>query len=180
MEEVASTVEVLSVFAVYYVVAQVIERILETLKNCCGYYEKKRAELETLQLKIEKTKERIKELNGDTEIKDLDLKIEITKKRIEALNGDTKISKDYNDLLYDELSLLLTKEKTGDNLIVAIFFVVSAALGFVFAYFLDLKFLDMLNVSVGKWWDIGITGLVVGGGTKPLHDLISYIEKAKE
>jgi hypothetical protein len=29
-------------------------------------------------------------------------------------------------------------------------------------------------------WDIVITGLAVGSGTKPLHDLISNVQKAKE
>jgi hypothetical protein len=29
------------------------------------------------------------------------------------------------------------------------------------------------------WMDIAVTGLAVGAGTKPLHDLISKIEKSK-
>jgi hypothetical protein len=28
--------------------------------------------------------------------------------------------------------------------------------------------------------DVALTGLVIGAGTKPLHDLITRIEKAKE
>jgi hypothetical protein len=30
------------------------------------------------------------------------------------------------------------------------------------------------------WLDIVVTGLAIGSGTKPLHDLIKNIEKAKE
>jgi hypothetical protein len=36
------------------------------------------------------------------------------------------------------------------------------------------------TVNVPGWVDITITGLVVGAGTKPLHDLISYVQKAKD
>ncbi len=34
--------------------------------------------------------------------------------------------------------------------------------------------------KVAPWLDILITGLVIGAGTKPLHDLIGYIEKKQE
>jgi len=34
--------------------------------------------------------------------------------------------------------------------------------------------------GVTPFWDILITGLAVGSGTKPLHDLISNIQKSKE
>jgi hypothetical protein len=30
------------------------------------------------------------------------------------------------------------------------------------------------------WLDIAITGVIVGGGSKGLHDLIKNVEKAKE
>ena len=30
------------------------------------------------------------------------------------------------------------------------------------------------------WADLLVTGLVVGAGTKPLHDLVSRLEKSKE
>lgn len=46
-------------------------------------------------------------------------------------------------------------------------------------------FKSLLLVAVGVsgtpiWLDIAVTGMAIGGGTKPLHDLISNIEKAKE
>lgn len=34
--------------------------------------------------------------------------------------------------------------------------------------------------DVARTFDILVTGLAIGGGTKPLHDLIKRIEKAKE
>jgi hypothetical protein len=34
--------------------------------------------------------------------------------------------------------------------------------------------------DVRPFWDITVTGLAIGSGTKPLHDLISNIQKAKE
>jgi hypothetical protein len=34
--------------------------------------------------------------------------------------------------------------------------------------------------GVPVWVDIAITGLVIASGTKPLHDLVSYVQKSKE
>lgn len=34
--------------------------------------------------------------------------------------------------------------------------------------------------GVPEWVDIAITGLVIASGTKPLHDLVSYVQKSKE
>jgi hypothetical protein len=45
---------------------------------------------------------------------------------------------------------------------------------------LGLRFLTAVEVgSPPRWLDVFITGLVIAGGTKPLHDLIGTIEKAK-
>lgn len=46
---------------------------------------------------------------------------------------------------------------------------------------LKLYFLRALGVPDSpRWAEILVTGLVIGAGTKPLHDLISRIEKSKE
>jgi hypothetical protein len=47
--------------------------------------------------------------------------------------------------------------------------------------YFDLPLLKTVGVSgVSIWLDIAMTGLAIGGGTKPLHDLIKNIQKAKE
>lgn len=45
---------------------------------------------------------------------------------------------------------------------------------------LGLRFLTAIEVGNSPvWLDTFVTGLVIAGGTKPLHDLIGTIEKAK-
>jgi hypothetical protein len=65
----------------------------------------------------------------------------------------------------------------------------SAALSFGLAVFLatlvsgyfGVLFLRMLGLTTGApWIDLLITGLAIGGGTKPLHDLISNIQGSKD
>jgi hypothetical protein len=42
---------------------------------------------------------------------------------------------------------------------------------------LGLRFLSAVQVgSSPRWLDVFVTGLVISGGTKPLHDLIGMIQ----
>jgi len=43
-----------------------------------------------------------------------------------------------------------------------------------------LRLMALTGLDVNKYIDVIITGLAVGSGTKPLHDLISNIQKAKD
>lgn len=43
-----------------------------------------------------------------------------------------------------------------------------------------IRLLSAAKFDVPAFWDIALTGLAVGAGTKPLHDLISNIQKAKD
>jgi hypothetical protein len=63
--------------------------------------------------------------------------------------------------------------------------VIFPALGFILAVLmaekLGLFYVRAIGVSdLSPDWDIIITALAIGGGTKPLHDGIKRIEKAKE
>jgi len=63
--------------------------------------------------------------------------------------------------------------------------VIFPALGFILAVLLAEKmglfYVQAVGVvDLSKNWDIIITALAIGGGTKPLHDAIKRIEKAKE
>jgi hypothetical protein len=63
--------------------------------------------------------------------------------------------------------------------------VVFPALGFILgvllAEWIGLFYLQAVGITgISKDWDIIITALAIGGGTKPLHDGIKLIEKAKE
>jgi hypothetical protein len=43
-----------------------------------------------------------------------------------------------------------------------------------------IRLLTTLGFDAPAFWDIAITGLAVGSGTKPLHDLISNLQKARD
>lgn len=144
----------ISLFAVFYVVAQVIERLLQAAKDCSEYCDDVRAETHELEIRIENLKKRIEKMLE----KGIDIPSEV-----------------YNDLH----SLFFLKNKADDKM-EKIFFISSAILGILFAFLLNIKFLSMIGVETIPLYDIIVTGLVVGGGTKPLHDLIKYIEKAKD
>jgi hypothetical protein len=63
--------------------------------------------------------------------------------------------------------------------------VIFPALGFVAGVWLAEKiglfYLQAVGItSLSKTWDVVITALAIGGGTKPLHDAIKLIEKSKE
>jgi hypothetical protein len=143
---------VANVFAVFYVVAQVIERVLEFIKNSSGVYDETRANIETAERRIEDQKkiiERAREAGEDLEKH------------------------------YGKLNELLKAKNKMDNKMVIDFFVYSSGLGILVCWLLHVRFLTLLEVPAHPWLDTLITGLVVGSGTKPLHDLIKYIEKAR-
>jgi hypothetical protein len=63
--------------------------------------------------------------------------------------------------------------------------VIFPAFGFILAVLLAEKlglfYVQAVGVTdLSKDWDIVITALAIGGGTKPLHDAIKRLEKAKE
>jgi hypothetical protein len=61
------------------------------------------------------------------------------------------------------------------------FFGLNAAMAAIAAGYLNLHLLGLIGVSgVASWLDLLVTSLVISGGTKPLHDLISRIESSKQ
>lgn len=57
----------------------------------------------------------------------------------------------------------------------------ATALGALASGILGLYLMRAVGATaVPEWLDVMVTGLVAGGGSKALHDLIANIEKAKE
>jgi hypothetical protein len=58
---------------------------------------------------------------------------------------------------------------------------VASMIGMMVAGWLGLGLLEAVNApDVPRELDIIVTGLVLGAGTKPLHDLISNVQASKE
>jgi hypothetical protein len=59
----------------------------------------------------------------------------------------------------------------------------TSALAMVGAGLLGLRIIDTISSTSGPapaWVDLIVTGLVIGGGTKPLHDLIAGLQDARK
>ncbi|ETA66891.1 MAG: hypothetical protein PWQ51_237 [Methanolobus sp.] len=142
---------VINVFAIFYVAAQVIERITDSIIKLMRSYDDTKADIEVTSFKIEKIKSRL----------------------------GVDCDKDREDRLYDELQSQLKYRNQRDNRMVLEIFLMTSFLGIILAFILQIRFLLMLGVAVSPIIDITVTGFLISGGTKPLHDLIKYIEKAK-
>lgn len=143
---------VVNVFAIFYVAAQVIERITELLIKITNRYDDIKAEIEIDEMRIESLKTKI----------------------------DGVTDKEEKEILYNEMEDILKNKNEKDNHMMFEIFIATSILGIGIAFILGIRFLNLLGEPVNSTIDGIITGLVIGSGTKPLHDLIKYIEKAKE
>jgi hypothetical protein len=57
---------------------------------------------------------------------------------------------------------------------------IASFLGIVVCGLFGLQLIALTGMHVNKYVDVVITGIAVGSGTKPLHDLISNIQKSKD
>lgn len=73
--------------------------------------------------------------------------------------------------------LQIDAEKAADRAILMLG--IATVIGVIASASLGLYFLRALGAKPALWLDIFVTALVISGGTKPLHDLISRIEKPK-
>ena len=58
--------------------------------------------------------------------------------------------------------------------------ILASGLAFLFCYFLDLNLMKRLDLVINPWLDKVFSAVVIGSGTKPIHDIISLMEKGKK
>ena len=133
-------------FALLYIAAQAIERLLEPASGLLGF--KKTA--------AKKAEEKATEAASAP-----------TKASAEEPAQESAAAQDQVDRITQMRAMLLWAAAT------ALGFWVSGTLGI---YLLAL----VLEKAPGRDLDILVTGLAIGGGTKPLHDLISKLQKSKD
>jgi hypothetical protein len=143
---VLSLADNMNAFALFYVAAQGIERLLEPFT----YYIKP----------TQPTEDTLDEKKGTALTAAM---AEATTAAGEAVNAKAKLAR-----LQSERSIL--------------FWAISSVIGIGASAWLGLHFIAMVlsqasQASVPAWLDVTITGLVIGGGTKALHDLIGRISK---
>lgn len=70
-------------------------------------------------------------------------------------------------------------EQTKRGKMIAMWFL-ACILGFLFAWWLNLHMMDRLGAPQNVWVDRFFTALVLGSGTKPIHDIISLMGRNKK
>ena len=160
---VIAAVDGVSVFAAYYVVAQVIERIQEPFTPWIG-----RAKTDdgttVAQPKAKATRE-----NKVAEARKAAVDPKKTKTEVEAAGVAAAKAQRIVDQIRVNLTLVLWAS--------------SSVLAMIASAYFGLHLLKAVGIPVTGFpdtlMDILITGLAIGGGTKPLHDLISNFTEAK-
>jgi hypothetical protein len=146
-----------SIFAVFYIAAQGLERLAELIKLVFP--------------QVGATK-----VDGERKDK-ATAEAERNKTLADALNSiKEKTSPDTEGVAAKQRTVSQIRANTSVILWGLNSFLASVACGWLGLYLLDAVGVE----GMAQWIDIAITGLAIGGGSKPLHDLISNIEKAKE
>jgi hypothetical protein len=149
----------ISIFALLYIVAQALERLLEPLSS---FYGRTKATAEAgTTIPAAATASRY-------------TKSQAVKERDKALAANSAATAAADAAWWQELVDQIRRNSTT-------LWAVASMLGMVVAGWLGVLLLRAVNENnAPRWLDIIITGIVIGGGTKPLHDLIGNIQNAKE
>lgn len=141
----------ISAFAVLYVFAQAIERTLEPLTKWAG---------------------------GVTSGLDKEAAVKRRDEAVEELSG-TETPTDIDNALESVAQAQSNVDQVRANLAVVLWGLASL-LAMVVCGAFGVLLLEGIGLDVPEWFDLAVTGLAIGSGTKPLHDLISNLQKAKE
>lgn len=168
---VGAPVEGLTIFAVFFVAAFAIERLIEPLTLFYGQDKK-----EDLEAKAAKAKAAVEAAYGA---------------QAAYLSADDA-GKAAAKTKFDELKTAAQKALddaaaakgganaiTGNRAVVA--WAAASAIGILAASMLQLYLLKQVGIaSPPRTMELLATGLIIGAGTKPMHDLVKLIEKRKE
>jgi hypothetical protein len=150
----------IGIFALFYIIAQVIERVQEPLAPYLGRAKDPGEE--------EKEGKRIKLKNQ------LQAKAELENAYVAEVRSPERGNEE----------TVANKERCVDQVranLTVLIFGTSALLAMIISGYLKAGVLPTVGErGIPTWVDIVVTGLVIGAGTKPLHDLISNISASNE
>jgi hypothetical protein len=145
--------EGISAFAPMYILAQAIERLLEPFSN----------HLATAKADGKQVTKPEAELARDAAFANL---LDVTKTDPEALATRAAAAQ-----------ALLDRVKRNTAVIA---WALASVLAMAACGAFGIRLLTAIGFDAPPFWDIAISGLAIGSGTKPLHDLISNLQKSKE
>jgi len=172
-------VENVGIFAGFYIMAQAIERLLEPFTHLFHAKDTAKKESDEAQQESDKAEQTLQE-KMIVYHRVLSEKGENTNESIEALEEAKRAETEKDQKALIKKKKEAKKKRVAANTAVLLWGIASVVAMLISGY-LDLLFLKTVGFKdVPTFIDILITGMVIGAGTKPLHDLISYIEKRKD
>lgn len=149
-------VEGLTIFAVFYVAAQAIERLLEPISS-------------VLLPKDEK------------EIEAKETKTAAVAAVNQALTNRTPMAVGQaNQALFAAATAKAVLKAVVQHRAV-VFWALASVIGMAVSAGMKLYVLQVVGISnASRVWEVLATGLIIGAGTKPLHELVGYISAKKE
>ncbi len=151
-------VQGVTIFAVVYFITQLIERIIELISDFHPLF---------------KDTNKIAKLKKDIDRKDSQIREHLKGEDTRACQHiNAEAEKDALEKKMDELDCLESSRKSR-------LWAVASGLGIIFSYtFVGLfALVGITTVIMPHWIDVLVSGIILGGGSKPLHDLITNIEK---
>jgi hypothetical protein len=158
-----------SIFALFYVVAQAIERLLEPLSRIYGATPAPESATSTTAAASSPDPAGI--VNAVTGL--------VTKSRAVKLRDEAMALSNPQEACKQTAVWQEVVDQIRRN--ASTLWAVASMIGMMVAGWLGLGLLEAVNApDVPRELDIIVTGLVLGAGTKPLHDLISNVQASKE
>jgi hypothetical protein len=155
-QELPTAAEGLTLFALFYVAAQAIERLLEPFSSFLLPNQDKKKDADEALAEAKKAKADAAKSGTDESAKKAETELEKAAKEkaeLAALNRHRAI----------------------------LFWGIASVVGIAVSAGMKLYFLQRTGIAnSSRWWEILATGLIIGAGTKPLHDLIEFISSKKE
>lgn len=146
----------ISLFATFYITAQIVERVVEIFSEL-GFLGKEKKAIELNRRKI------------TTLQKMLDKKIE----------GGASVGDPTIEGIEKEITLLENEKGALESKRIIFLGAIASVIGVALCWLVGIGFFKTVGVAESVvWWDKIMSGILVGSGTKPLHDLIAKIEKA--
>jgi hypothetical protein len=186
--------DTISLFAVFFILAQAIERIVELISESeylilfkipmffLSHHRSKGEEYRSKGEKQNFLEEKKKIDEYDRKIKDWQKIVDNSiDKLIDKITSDINLQNTIKKYQQDIVDAENQKNKKEMERIVGLWFWASV-LGLALCLVLNIGFLKTIGMPIPPGFDTldyVVSAIVVGSGTKPLHDIIGYIEKAK-
>ena len=167
----------LSVLGIFAVLSLIVERIMEVFSESWWFRENK-AQIEETKSRMADLQTRIDALAKDITVPFFDANLKCGRnKGYKCLDFDYTKFECLRCERWNKQKVLMSHERWRSIRILLIGFILGIFISLIFNYLFNIKFIELFGIEIGKFWDSFISGMLIGSGTKPMHDIIALIEK---